>query len=232
MSTQRKPEFVEEELSDQAVQNYLAAHPDFFERHSGLLSKLTVPHGSGEAISLVERQVSMLRQKELKMQNQLKELIEDARANDILAAKIHEFSLQLLRTATLSETIKAVETGMRSGFGADQSILVIFADPADFDDIDAGRFFRVIERESELVVLRNARVAAEAREEIGARGLQDVHEEESLGLAGIGTLGGNQCSRCERSSCEPTKIGPLSGERTARRSSKILRSRSFALTST
>jgi len=149
MSTQRKRDFVEEELSDQAVQDYLAANPDFFERHSALLARLTVPHGSGEAVSLVERQVSMLRQKELKMQGQLKELIGVARANDTLAAKIHELSLQLLQTTTLAETVTAVETGMRSGFGADQSILVVFADPADFEDIDAGRFFRVIPREND-----------------------------------------------------------------------------------
>ena len=37
---------------------------------------------------------------------------------------------------------------MRSGFGADQSILVLFADPRLFEDIDAGRFFRVIQRDS------------------------------------------------------------------------------------
>lgn len=147
MSTQRKPEFVEDSLSDEAVQDYLEANPDFFERHSALLSRLTVPHSSGDAISLVERQVSMLRQKELKMQNQLRDLIAVARANDTLAVKIHELSLQLLRTTTLAETIAAVETGMRSGFGADQSILVVFADPDDFDDIDAGRFFSVILRE-------------------------------------------------------------------------------------
>jgi uncharacterized protein YigA (DUF484 family) len=149
MSTQRKPEFVEEELSDQAVKDYLEANPDFFERHGGLLADLTVPHGSGAAISLVERQVSMLRQKELKMQSQLKELIGVARANDTLAAKIHELSLQLLRTTTLCETVAAVETCMRSGFGADQSILVIFGDPTDFDDIDAGRFFRVVPRDND-----------------------------------------------------------------------------------
>jgi len=149
MSTQRKPEFVDETLSDQAVQDYLEANPDFFERHSALLATLTVPHGTGDAVSLVERQVAMLRQKELKMQNQLKELIEVARANDTLAAKIHTLSLQLIRTTTLAETISAVETGMRSGFGADQSILVIFADPDDFDDINAGRFFRVSSRESD-----------------------------------------------------------------------------------
>lgn len=149
MSTQRKPDFVEEELSDAVVRDYLEANPDFFERHSALLSELSVPHGSGEAVSLVERQVSMLRQKEIKMKRQLKELIEVARANDTLAAKIHELSLQLLGTKELAATISAVEQAMRSGFGADHSILVLFADPTLFEDIDVGRFFRVVQRKSD-----------------------------------------------------------------------------------
>ena len=63
MSTQRKPDFIEEELSDQAVREYLEANPDFFEHHSALLPSLSVPHRTGDSISLVERQVSMLRQK-------------------------------------------------------------------------------------------------------------------------------------------------------------------------
>ena len=129
MSTQRKPDFVDDGLSDEAVRDYLEANPDFFERHSAILSSLSVPHGSGEAVSLVERQVSMLRQKEIKMQRQLKELVEVARANDTLAAKIHELGLQLLGATELPATVDAIETGMRSGFGADQSILVLFADP-------------------------------------------------------------------------------------------------------
>lgn len=148
MSTQRKPDFVEEEISERAVQYYLEAHPDFFERHGALLNSLRVPHGSGEAVSLVERQVSMLRQKELKLERQLKELIDVARANDVLACKIHEFTLQLLAAGNLRGTITVIEEAMRSGFGADQSILVLFGDPAMFDDIDAGRFFRVIERDA------------------------------------------------------------------------------------
>ena len=146
MSTQRKPDFIEEGLSEQAVKHYLEANPDFFERHGALLRSLSVPHGSGEAISLVERQVSMLRQKEFKLERQLKELIQVARANDLLAAKIHELALQLLAAKDLATTVNAVEEAMRSGFGADQSIMVLFGDPSMFADIDAGRFFRVIER--------------------------------------------------------------------------------------
>ena len=146
MSTQAKPEFVEEELSEQAVHDFLAAHPDFFERHSTLLSSLNLPHASGGAVSLVERQVSVLRQKELKLKRQLKELIDVARENDVLAAKIHELTLQLLAANELGKTISAVEEALRSGFKADQAVLVLFGEESNFDDIKVGRFFRVIDR--------------------------------------------------------------------------------------
>lgn len=146
MSTQRKPEFVDEPVSERAVREFLEANPDFFERNKALLSQLELPHGAGGAVSLVERQVSVLRQKELKMQRQLKELISVARANDLLAAKIHALTLQLLAAADLQSCVSAVEEAMRSGFGADHSVLVLFSDPAMFDDIESGRFFRVIDR--------------------------------------------------------------------------------------
>ncbi len=147
MSTQAKAEFVEEELSEQSVHTYLAAHPDFFERHSTLLSSLNLPHASGGAVSLVERQVSVLRQKDLKLERQLRELIEVARANDLLAAKIHELTLQLLAADDLHKTIAAIEEAMRSGFDADHAVLVLFGDAEAFEDIDGRRFFRVIRRD-------------------------------------------------------------------------------------
>ncbi len=149
MSTQRKTEFVEDGLSEQSVHDFLAAHPDFFERHSTLLSSLNLPHASGGAVSLVERQVAVLRQKELKLKRQLKELIQVARQNDVLSSKVHELTLQLLGAADLQRTIVVVEEALRSGFGADQAVLVLFGDPDAFDDIDVGRFFRVVRKDDE-----------------------------------------------------------------------------------
>lgn len=146
MSTQRKPEFVEDTISEQAVAAFLVDNPDFFERHRTLLGALQLPHATGGTVSLVERQVSMLRQKELKAQRRLKELIAVARDNDVLFAKIHRLSIRLLAARDLRSSIVAVEEAMRSGFGADQSVLVHFGEPALFADIDAGRFFRVVDR--------------------------------------------------------------------------------------
>lgn len=146
MSTQPKREYVDEALSEQAVHDYLTAHPDFFEHNAKLLSTLHLPHASGGAISLVERQVSMLRQKDLKLERQLKELIEVARANDVLSAKIHELTLRLLAASDLQSTIAAIEEAMRSGFDADQAVLVVFGEPEAFADMSAGRFFHVVAR--------------------------------------------------------------------------------------
>ncbi len=147
MSTQAKAEFVREELSEQAIHDYLAAHPDFFERHSTLLSSLNLPHGSGGTVSLVERQVAVLRQKDMKLERQLKELIEVARANDLLAAKIHELTMQLLDAKDLHRTVAVIEEAMRSGFDADHAVLVLFGDPEAFEDINAGRFFRAVRKD-------------------------------------------------------------------------------------
>lgn len=146
MSTQSKRAYVDAEISEQAVHDFLAADPDFFDRHPSLLATLKLPHAKGGTVSLVERQVSMLRQKEFKLERKLRDLIEVARANDLLSAKIHELTLQLLSANDLSTSIAVIEEAMRSGFDADHAVLVLFSDPAMFDDVEHTRFFRVVER--------------------------------------------------------------------------------------
>ena len=149
MSTQRKPDYVGNEISEDVIHDYLDVHPDFFERHPSLLSSLHLPHATGGTVSLVERQVSVLRQKDLKLERQLKDLIDVARANDVLAAKIHALSLQLLATTDLNATVAAIEEAVRAGFAADQSVMILFGKESEFEDVRVGRFFRVIQRDDD-----------------------------------------------------------------------------------
>jgi len=149
MSTQRKPEFADEQVSESAIHDYLAGNPDFFERNPALLSTLRLPHVAGGAVSLVERQVSVLRQKDLKLERKLKELLRVAHANDALASKIHRLTLRLLAATDLSATLVSLEESLRTEFDADQSILVLFGDPAVFNGIDVGRFFLPLSRDDE-----------------------------------------------------------------------------------
>lgn len=206
MSMQAEPDYLDEELSEQAVYDYLAAHPDFFERNIGLLRTLDLPHAGGGTVSLVERQVSVLRQNDLKRKRQLKELIEVARANDVLSTKIHELTLQLLAAGDLSASVVALERAMRTGFGADQAVLVVFGDPESFTDIDIGRFFRVVERKDpSLKPFRTFLNGSGARcgqirdsqrevlfrddaEEIGSAALVPIGKGAEIGFLAIGSV--------------------------------------------
>lgn len=149
MSTQRKTDFASEVLSEDVVHDFLAENPDFFERHGELLGTLRLPHGSSGAVSLVERQVSVLRQKDLKHERKLRDLLGAARANDVLSGKIHDLTLRLLAAGDLQQTLTTLEESLRANFDADQSILVFFGAPEDFDSIDIGRFFLAIARDNE-----------------------------------------------------------------------------------
>lgn len=149
MSTQIKPEFSADSLSEQTVRDFLEDHPDFFERHSSLLGALRLPHVTGGTVSLVERQVSVLRQKDVKLERRLKDLLKVARANDVLAGKIHQLSIALLGEKTLEGTLTTIEQSLRVGFDAEQSVLVLFGEPERFTAIDKVRFFRAIERDDD-----------------------------------------------------------------------------------
>lgn len=112
---------------DAAITDYLTSHPDFFERHSALLLGLKLPHSAGgAAISLVERQVSMLRQRNAQLDRQLKELVAVAKQNDALVEKIHQLGLKLMRAPTLPARLAQLETSLREDFAAQRAVLVLF----------------------------------------------------------------------------------------------------------
>ncbi|SVB12034.1 uncharacterized protein METZ01_LOCUS164888, partial [marine metagenome] len=64
-----------------------------------MLTNLRLPHRTdGAVISLVERQVAVLRQKNNALERKLLDLIEVARSNEQLVAKIHALATQLQAT--------------------------------------------------------------------------------------------------------------------------------------
>ena len=132
-------------LNDTAVADYLQNHPDFFERNSTLLGKLRLPHlrDGGSTVSLVERQVEVLRDRNQSLERKLKDLVDVARANDVLADRIHRLSQRLIRSRSLLESILAVETSLREDFDARHSVLVLFMEDARSLEPDAGRFLRI-----------------------------------------------------------------------------------------
>lgn len=132
--------------SETEIADYLQKNIDFFERHATLLTKLKLPHSRGNAtVSLVERQVSALREKNQALESRLRELIDVARSNDALAAKIHRLACRLVRASSAATLLDSMETSLREDFGASEWLLLLAPIHATgFSGIDS-RHLRMID---------------------------------------------------------------------------------------
>lgn len=106
-------------LSAAAVADYLRHYPGFFAEHLDLLETMTVPHPSGVAVSLVTRQLDVLRHKERRLMQQLDELVRIARDNDTLYRRIHQLTLILIDANSVPELLDSLDWGLHQLFQAD-----------------------------------------------------------------------------------------------------------------
>jgi uncharacterized protein len=110
---------IEADLTDEAVARFLRENPDYFQRYPGLLTLLELPHESGQAVSLVERQVALLRERNIDMRKRLTQLVGTASTNDTLFDKTRSLTLALLDVETLEGLDEVVEQSLKAGFRAD-----------------------------------------------------------------------------------------------------------------
>lgn len=115
-------------VTEQDVVAYLKAHPDFFVEQDELLRSLKLPHDSGRAISLVERQVHLFREQRDMLRYELGELIEIARHNDRLFEKSKRLLTQVIEARSLNDMASVIDDSIRGDFGLDAASLIIFED--------------------------------------------------------------------------------------------------------
>ncbi len=109
------------------IAEYLIAHPDFFEHHPEVLGAIDIPHPTGDAVSLIERQVRNLRELSDKYRRQLEDLVNVARENDGLAKRLHRLTLALIETQTFDEVLNTLQDELREQFQADAVEMKLFA---------------------------------------------------------------------------------------------------------
>jgi uncharacterized protein YigA (DUF484 family) len=126
--------------SVQHVVDFLRNHPSFLDDHPELLSELSIPHASGEAISLMQRQVAVLRNDNNRLKEQLEGLVGFARQNENLNARIHTLVLTLMNAVGPQAIFARLEQCLREDFGADRVAARVFAEPAFVDSGDVPQF--------------------------------------------------------------------------------------------
>ena len=142
MTTREARGLAAKENEEDAIAAYLQHNPDFFERHQALLARLRIPHArGGSTISLVERQIEVLREKHAAIEGKLAEFVSVARANDAIADKLHRFTRQLLGARARAEAVTLIEASLREDFDAFHGVLVLIG---EYPDLAPQRFVRTV----------------------------------------------------------------------------------------
>jgi uncharacterized protein YigA (DUF484 family) len=125
MSTRQQgiPQDVPEEP---AIADYLRNHPEFFVTHAELLAEIRVPHHPEGTVSLIERQVSVLRERNLELKRQLHALVQVARDNDRLNEQMQKLTLALLDAPDLSATLRVLSDSLHDDFNAEALVMGLF----------------------------------------------------------------------------------------------------------
>lgn len=148
--TEHKPTLADP-LEPEQIEAWLREHPEFFENHPDLLAELSLPHESGSAISLVERQVAILRERNIDMRHRLSKLLDNARDNDKLFDKTKRLVLTLLEGQDMGDIIDALHYSFDKDFSIHFTSVILF-----------GNLEKVPSSQARVVSI------AEAREHLGA----------------------------------------------------------------
>lgn len=126
MTTQHKPNKPVISDEEKSVVKFLRDNPGFFERHLDLLADMTLPHEQHGTISLIERQVQILREQKNSHKKKLQTLIQNAQINERLSDHINSLILALLDAKSLDDILDIVQTRLSKDFEADTVVIRLF----------------------------------------------------------------------------------------------------------
>lgn len=130
-----------EPLREADVLACIRAHPDLLLRNPDAVRALELRHDCGDAVSLIERQVRILRDDNSELHARLGELLAVARQNDATAERLHELTLELLATHDFDGAVSTLRAALRDGFRADAVGLVLVASDTDSGEPDTATEF-------------------------------------------------------------------------------------------
>ncbi len=177
------------------VTDYLLNHPDFFVNHPDVLIALDIPHQTGDAISLIEQQVRVLRQRLEIERARLAHLIARAREYETLTSHLHGFVLKLLAVNDPDHLYLILKDSLLREFRADAVALKFFpvnGTDAESHNLLVTAFQDVVTRKHALCGSLDADKASILFGEIGASvravALIPIRTNRQSGVLAIGSL--------------------------------------------
>lgn len=120
---------------EKAVLEFLEKTPDFFERHAEVLENMPITHGTGGAVSLIERQVQVLRTRNQQLEARLETLLETARHNEVRVQGMNALAEALIRADGPAAVISAIGEVLAAEFAVDAVRVAMFDWPEHCQDL-------------------------------------------------------------------------------------------------
>lgn len=117
---------LQQPLTADQVEAYLKSNPSFFLERKNLLMELFLPHESGEAISLVERQVSLLRERNIESRKKINQFMVKAQDNDALFAKTQAIILSLMDETSIQSLLYSFKQNCQTHFAVEAVQFMFF----------------------------------------------------------------------------------------------------------
>ncbi len=179
------------DLNPKDVEEFLRAHPNFLQDRPGLLAVLSLPHGGEGAVSLVERQVSVLRQRNIVSRQQINALSDIGRENDRLLEATRRTVLALLAGTNRQELAQIWLVQVTNTFKAELGALIWITGEPNSNSAESVADKLIGQGESFCGVLRpeemNALFASDASQ--GSAALSPIRNgSDILGVLAVGAL--------------------------------------------
>ena len=113
-------------LNEKEVEKFLLLNPDFLSKNSHILNALEIVHETGGAVSLIQKQVELLRENYNSTSNNLLGLIEIAKNNESIFLRTKDLILDLILCKNSIDIISLTERRFEGKFQADKCKLLFF----------------------------------------------------------------------------------------------------------
>lgn len=190
-------------LSPEQIADFLRNHPGFLDEHPEVFEFLKVGDARHGAVSLLERQTQVLRERNAELHNRLSRLVDIARDNDRLFEKTRLLVLHLLEASSFTELTDALCDDLRREFGSDTTSLLVYH-PVEISGMNAGhvRQLAFTDLPEALQIMLSGRRAicgamrprelealfAVDHEKVKSAAMVPLHHRRSLGLLAIGSF--------------------------------------------
>lgn len=123
-------------LNSEDVAEYLLHNPQFFEEHADLESKIVIPHPhGGRTISITERQMLTLRDKNRELEKKMGELMLYGQDNDAISEKMHRLGVGMIAAMTFQSVLHTLNFHLRDDFAIPHVALRLWDRPKNAEEL-------------------------------------------------------------------------------------------------